>query len=363
MTNQSISEVTHRSRGSWLPFLRKKRHWLVATLLLLVLGNQIGAVALYHAGCAAFSNYTGFDLLLMTLSALGFALLGTLLSVHHPQNRIGWFAHWQAVGCGIAALGFLYFPCAAAGHVALPPLVGAAWVFYAFGEFFVIVPMFVLIPATFPDGRFLSRRWSAMIVGGLAIQFLLRGAMGLLPDLQRNNAYGFAVDLINPAGLAWLPNWWYPLFRNSSLLMLCILSLLAVASMATRFRRAAADERQQIKWFTYFLVTAVSIQLIVFEVLGSFVYPPIFQSVWYQLILLIVFAGYPAVIGIAILCYRLYDINLLINRTLLYGVLSLLISVTYLGTVGGLRLLMTGQPVELTGLLLTLPLALGFFYP
>jgi hypothetical protein len=109
-------------------------------------------------------------------------------------------------------------------------------------------------------------------------------------------------------GLAFLPATLGPTVDALISLTLITAALLAISSLVIRWRHSSGDTRQQLKWFAYFLATAVVIQLVVFEMVGAFFYPEIFYTVWYRAILLVVFTGFPIVIGIAVFKYRLFDI-------------------------------------------------------
>jgi signal transduction histidine kinase len=159
-------------------------------------------------------------------------------------------------------------------------------------------------------------------------------AKGLLPDFSQDNGFGTFYSLANPFGLSQLPAWWYSLFRSTSVLAVSFLALAGITSMILRLKRAQGDERQQMKWLAYFLATAVVVPLFVFELPGAMLYPQIFETIWYDLILLVVFLGFPLTIGIAIFKYRLYAIDLIINRTLVYGGLTLVVVSIYVFTVG-----------------------------
>ncbi len=91
--------------------------------------------------------------------------------------------------------------------------------------------------------------------------------------------------------------------------------------------------RQQLKWLAYFLVVAFGTQLIVFELIRATVYPEIFETVAYTLIIRSVFIGYPVVIGIAILRYRLYDIDIIIRRTLVYALVTGALALVDVGSI------------------------------
>jgi hypothetical protein len=137
----------------------------------------------------------------------------------------------------------------------------------------------------------------------------------------------------NPLGLGFLPAMLGPTVDSLLSLTIIAAALLAIASLIIRWRRSTGDTRQQLKWFAYFLATAVVIQLVVFEMVGAFFYPEIFNTVWYRAIILVVFTGFPIVIGIAVFKYRLYDIDIIIRKTLVYGVLTILLALIYFGSV------------------------------
>jgi hypothetical protein len=114
----------------------------------------------------------------------------------------------------------------------------------------------------------------------------------------------------------------------------------AITSLITRWRRSQGDQRQQVKWFAYFLVV-VLIYLLIFESIGSlFIYPYLSESsahyfdVFYVDVMIpIVFMGFPITIGLAVFKYRLYDIDIIIRRTLQYGLLTGILAVIYFGGV------------------------------
>ncbi len=316
------------------------RRWLLGGLLLLIVCGLSYSTWLYLTDCGAYSNMPSGSIQVMhILSSLTFALVGTLIVLNQPRNRVGLLCLWAAAGLSYSAFDQTYMPCSTAPGSSLPPLPYLKWFSYSFGDFIVLIPIFVLLPLLFPTGQFLSPRWRAVTLAMLAVQFVLRFCMGLLPDFRLDDAYGGVYDLDNPFGLAMLPDWWHPFFRNGSLLVVTTLCLVAIASVVVRFRRSAGEERQQMKWLAYFFATAVLVQIVFFEILGGFFYPPIFETIWYELILLIVFVGFPVTIGVAILKYRLYNIDVIINRTFVYGLLTVLVVGIYALIVSGIGLL------------------------
>jgi hypothetical protein len=158
-------------------------------------------------------------------------------------------------------------------------------------------------------------------------------AMGLLPDFSRDNGFEYAFPVANPFGISSLPVWWYAFFRTVASASFTLLILIGIASMFVRYKRSVGDERQQMKWLAYFLITAVATQILIFEVPRTFIDPRITETIWYQLIIGVVFVGMPFIIGIAIFKYRLYDIDLVIRRTLTYGLLTGLLAFVYFGSI------------------------------
>jgi signal transduction histidine kinase len=269
---------------------------------------------------------------------LAFSIIGGLILFYRPANRVGWLCLWTGTGLPAVAAIDLYVSCGLAGHLAAPGMAYLAWLSYSYGVFLIIVPMFILLPMLYPNGQFLSSRWRRLTGTGLIILAMASIAMGLLPDFSRDNAFEFFFPITNPFGLVNLPAWWYPLFSSTSSLGVLFLSLAGITSMIFRLKRAVGDERQQMKWLAYFLATAVVVQLLVFEFPGAFFYPWIFDTIWYELIILVVFLGFPLIIGLAVFKYRLYAIDLVINRTLVYGGLTLVVVLIYVFTVGLLSL-------------------------
>jgi hypothetical protein len=108
--------------------------------------------------------------------------------------------------------------------------------------------------------------------------------------------------------------------------------LLAIVSVAVRWQRSTGDSRQQIKWVVFFVVVVLSLHALLFEG-GKQFFPAIGQSGLYLVSALIAWVGFPVVIGLAILKYRLYDIDIIIRKTLIYALLTALLALAYLGSV------------------------------
>jgi hypothetical protein len=244
-----------------------------------------------------------------------FCTPGALIVSRRPSNLIGWIV-W--------AIGFTFGLAVLLGEYAeyaywvrrLPAAVPAFWANAILGSglYYGLVPLLFLL---FPTGRLPSSRWrpivwvlAAATAATLAGQFLRPGALD--PRFVPDNPLGIpgaqhALDLSFVGGLV----------------MLIVLALATAVSLALRYRRASGPERQQLKWFIYGAV----ILLLTFDGLW-----PLLGTRRYELIL-IGFAGFTACVAIAMLRHHLYDIDRLINRTLVYGLLTALLAGVYAGLV------------------------------
>lgn len=195
---------------------------------------------------------------------------------------------------------------------------------------FATLPLFALL---FPDGRPPSRRWTPVIWTTLTGATLLAFSEAFRPDVILFTAGGelimpnpFAIPALNATAT----------FAGVIALLLIIGSvLLAMLALVLRFRRSRGTERQQLKWFVLAMGTLVTLLVssAVFELVasagrtGTNVMDPVAEAVWILAISSLVLL--PLSAGMAILRYRLYDIDVLINRALVYGTLSALLIATY----------------------------------
>lgn len=201
----------------------------------------------------------------------------------------------------------------------------------------------LLLPLIFPDGRPLSRRWGVatwLVLTFLVIATTLNAVL---------SSYTQSIPVLpNPFQLT-VPVWLREGLANISPVMLLGTFGLCVMSIVLRFRRAGGEERSQITWLIY-AILIWSLTIIVATVV-EFLSPelfPIFDGAVYLTLL-----GLPLSIGVAVLRYRLYNIDLLINRTLVYGVLSTLLVAGYVALVSGLGAVLAARNSPLVGLIAT----------
>jgi hypothetical protein len=260
--------------------------------------------------------------------AIVFVVVGWLIASRHPDNAIGWLFLGAAVAADLGTLSASYadyWVDAGAG----PELLGRTAAWY---ESLSWIP-WILVPSTFllllfPDGRLLSRRWRRVawcaglgMAGGFVTQGLTPGSLEDYPQLT--NPFGVHSPLLDSlTGLSFLLN---------------IVGVVgSAASLIVRFRRARGELRQQIKWLAF----AGAIAAVTFLV-GIAVYDVVGETVANVTIMLGVL-GLPLAAGIAILRHRLYDIDVVINRALVYGVLTATLAGGYLGAVLLLQLVLNG---------------------
>lgn len=249
--------------------------------------------------------------------AIPFALVGALIASHRPENAIGWIM--CAVGVSEAlALG--------AGEYAWRALVGRpgslplgdemAWVAsWAWIPGAALLSTFLLL--LFPDGRLPSRRWRP--VAWLALALL--GVMAIALGLTWPSRGAWMVDAAaTPPDLGWIDILGGTAF--GAFIALCVPA--AIGSLVVRFRRSHGTQRQQMKWFVYGGTLTVLLFLAREFVPGS----PWTEILGLPMVLLI-----PAAAGIAIFRYRLYDIDVVINRSLVYGALTAGVVGLYVGIV------------------------------
>ena len=290
------------------------------------------------------------DKVLMSLLIIAFSTVGALVASRRPENSIGWLF---LSGAFVWILGELtleygvYALVTASG--ALPAGVMMAW----FGGWARGMGWFLIVaflPLLFPTGRLPSSRWRPVLwgtVGFIAFFTLVTWLSPASLDLRLpfvRNPLGLELELMNLlGGVVYLT---FPL--------LVVASGMAVI---VRFRRSRGDERQQLKWFAY----AVVVMIVVFVVWFSFELAGL--VVPGALVFTVPLVGLPIAAGIAILKYRLYDIDIIVNRTLVYGTLTAALAVTYFGGVVSLQgtfRVLTGQESQLAVVASTLAIAALF---
>src|SRR5918998_512438 len=296
---------------------------------------------------------------LLNVSLSAFAVVGALLLLRRPTNPIGWIMVANAFMLSVViALGYYAtYVMLTRGEPGALAVFGA-WIFNCFW-FLMLALTFVYLPLLFPDGRLLSRRWLpvAVIAGAMPLTVVvLRALMDTIPV---NEARGHKID--NPIGIEGLgPVESLPIYSVLNVLFFVGFAGV-VASVVVRFRHSRGVERQQMKWFTSAIVVLLGGSLLLSAVSWATGVRWL-DDVGFVLSMAGI-ASLPATVGIAILRYRLYGIDILINRALVYGPLTAMLVLFYLGGVvslqAGLRSL-TGQESTLAIVASTLAIAALF---
>jgi hypothetical protein len=333
MTNPPNPKMSPTFRGVWLVFAAALLA-NIAAIVLLILNPDIPI--------APGWGVRGFP----TTMSLSFGLLGALILSRYPRHRIGWlFAITGLVG-GVQAFCQEYgFYALYGNHAGAAGGEIAAWVVNWIWVLLLIT--FILIFVLHPDGKFLSPGWRVFVGVSLINFSILIFLMAFAPGPLESSIT--AVD--NPFGLEGFEE----IYRTA----IPIVNIGFVVSMAgafgalfQRYRRSGGIERQQLKWFLY----AVAL-LALTSPTGGLAFP-------WHLAFMAVMVFLPAAAAIGILRYRLYDIDLIIRRTLQYSVLTGLLALAYFGGVvtlqGMLRPLTGSAESPLVTVITTLGIAALF---
>ena len=293
---------------------------------------------------------------LVLSTAVPFVTVGAFVASRRPYNPVGWLFVAFGAAAAIRFTGSQYATYALLTHPGSLPggdFIASFAVHLWHPGLGFLVFSFLL----FPDGRLPSPRWrivawvsaisclSALISGMLEYEFLYKYTwpenMSFVKPLFTGSAAEVAATVF-----------WY-----SSMVILAML-FVSGGSLVLRLRRSVGEERQQLKWVVYavaLLALAVPSTILVIIVVQSLESVRVFFALLFPLI--------PISVGIAILRYRLYDIDTLINRTLVYGVLTALLGVVYFGGVVLLQrffVALTGEKSTLAVVASTLAIAALF---
>jgi len=323
----------------------------VASLILALLnGRTLGEIFLTWGPSIA-------SLAVLTVS---FSVVGALIASHRPSNLIGWVFCAAAFLQGLLSAADQYAIYALLTNPGALPL-GAelswleAWI-WAPGLGLIVV----FLPLLFPDGHPPSRRWRPVgWLGGLSIGLIcVLTAIVLWPE--RGPA------LVRPGGFPEFEGWRYAVLEGlvglTLQMMMFLAGLGAVISLLVRFRWARGDERQQIKWFASAAALSLVWIFMFAFVVGQATLGGLPEAI-VALSFLLVIPSIPIATGIAILRYRLYDIDLIINRTLVYGSLTATLVAVYFGGIvlsQRLFVVLTGEKSTLAVVASTLAIAALF---
>jgi signal transduction histidine kinase len=262
--------------------------------------------------------------------AIAFALvlggLGLLLADRRPPNPIGWIFCALGVIAGTMALTTEYARWALIHEGGRPPGgLYAAWL-----QEWVWIPLIVglgVVGWIFPEGRFLSRRWRTAMIVACAVAAVPMVLNALLPRLTIFAGFDNPVGLDEP---------WVPVAANASIGLMLPVLVGGAAAATVRFRKRHGDERQQIKWLLL-AVMAIAMVLAYLSILLGIILAtgtdPTQGAVWPEYLAIASFLAVPISVAFGVLKYRLYDIDVVINKAVVYAVLAVFITGVYLTVV------------------------------
>ena len=299
---------------------------------------------------------------LTILPFFSFPVVGVLIASRRPENWIGWI-------CLVTGLFWTLFfendmsnayKLASTGTVTssvkLDALTQADWVF-------PIGLLGIYMILLFPDGRLPSRRWRPFVWFAGAVMVLINVTFALAPGPLESHP-----GVQNPFGLEQFP--WMTGAAAVTVLLLPLCILASASSLVLRYRRSGTEVREQIKWLAFaasfvglmYFGTLISGLLLSPESYTTNETPPLWVSLS-QLLSYVSFASVPIAIGFAVLKYRLYDIEIIINRALVYGPLTITLASLYFGGIVLLQrvfVIITGERSTLAVVASTLLIAALF---
>ena len=341
----------NRRRDAWLAW-----YMCAVSLMLTVVGLLLLVLSRSRVGASLYAGAPVYDFWLVnTVTAFSFSTVGGMIAPRlPPHNPVGWLFCTIGLLAGMrlfvaeyAIVTLLSEPGTLLSN--LPGGEALAWV--SSWLWVSHISLFLFLALLFPDGGPPSSRWRpfawivgvVIVVGTVAVAVWPETAAGF--DLTSHPlGVEIATDVVNPVET-----------------ILYALALVAMASLVVRLRRSRGVERQQVKLFAY-AVGVLAISAILAYVVSETM--SIRWLGWISSMLVIVgVVGLPVAVGIAILRYRLYNIDLIINRTLVYGALTVLLVAVYVGSIvvfEGLLRALTGQGSQLAIVASTLAVAALF---
>jgi hypothetical protein len=292
--------------------------WIGWSLWVLVVALSLLAAVPFGLANDALPAVRKPDLVTGVFPTLAFGTVGAVIVSRRPSNAVGWLCCAVALGQSFSTFGG---QGARAILAADPGRIPGGLVLYQLGSLawessWVLLGLLLLV---FPNGRLPSRRWRPTVWAAIAAAAGSALSAAFLPGPVEDGLPA------NPLGIEPLEHALRLAYGVNAAVLAAVL-LAGIVSLVVRFRWAAGAERQQLKWFAYgvgllaLLPVAGPIAVAAGPVAGALVWP-------------VLLSGVPVAIGVAVLKYRLYDIDRIINRTLVYGLLTAVLGIVYAGVV------------------------------
>jgi MFS family permease len=275
--------------------------WFAWSLWAVVLATLV--FTLVFGAARSIDHWTQIPVLVtFTLFVLAFSTVGALIASRRARNPIGWIMCASAVAYAAGGLG------AAAAQASDAPHILHRWLgSWVWGLGIALAGTFLLL--LFPDGALPSRRWRpvAWLAGVGTAAFVLGAAFG--PELAESS-------IRNPIGVGGVAGQVLEIMQQG-IVLVAAATLVSVASLVMRFRRATDVERHQLKWLTY-AAALVGLAIVGASLVDAFLAPSVASDNIQNTLITGALATVPVAIGIAIFRYRLYEIDRIINRSLVY---------------------------------------------
>ncbi len=307
----------HHSKASWLA-------WTLCALVVAL--TAVGLVLTFGGPNAPQLAPTIVQTALEAGIPVVFGVVAALIVAHQPRNTIGWLLMVIALGWTLGGIPASYLPYALSASPE-PSAVILVMLWFVQWNWWLLLGPLMLILVLFPTGRLPAPRWRWVIVAGVALcgTFLFFITFSEIIEAPEYHA-----RFPNPLGI--IPERVLTVFFNVPwTIMLLTTVTCCVAAVFVRYRRAVAQERAQIKWFLY--ACAVFLLIYVITALLVDMTTNTTADAWGGIVFDLALLTIPTSIGIAILRYRLYDIDVIIRRTLIYGTLTVLLAAIYFGSV------------------------------
>ena len=281
---------------------------------------------------AILNNSVASDTVFISLAlamVIGYSTVGALLASRNPRNPMGWLMMGIGLAFILSGLADEYTTYTFKTNPGRLPFGSAAVV--GSGTFWMpTIAAIVLLVLLYPTGKVPGPRWRYLprVVAALTGLFVLANTLapGVLPDAPTG------ITVVNPFGVHALKPVASPIVSITSVVVF-LSAILAVVALVLRYRRSRQEERQQIRWLLYVASTIVAFAVVAI-VAGLIVGSSFGSSIWSTILFLIIFTligiGFPAAMGVAVLKYRLYDLDLVVQKTVLYAIVAVLLTAVFL---------------------------------
>ncbi len=279
------------------------------------------------------NRYPASDLYFL-LTEVSATVVGGLVAWRQPRNPVGWFIIGHALCFTLGEFGRQYAIYGVQTEPGSLPLAGAMASLAYWAWFPGLTLTIIFLPLYFPDGRLISRRWRLVAWLGVFVATISTAFALVRPSGDETRGIPNPLGVEGLEGLVPISGTFDVLLPASWVLV----GLLAVGSLVVRFWRSRGLVRQQMKWFVYAAVLFISWAAV--AQLSPVRIPPLVDNLAFVITLQALWIA----IGFAVLNYRLYAVDLVVNRTLVYTVLTAVLAFVYFGAVAALQLLLRPLP-------------------